>query len=90
MNALWLLDGEQTNPWCFKISDWKQELRTEILNEVKEQMTAMTKTILDELRDSHRPTQADPHPRATSGPTNLIDPKPHPAMLDINGILNAN
>lgn len=37
------------------LADWKQELHMEILNEVKGQMTAMTKTILDELKESQKP-----------------------------------
>ena len=84
MEAL-ALEEEQEEQWipsgCLAVSrptlggpkpvtDWKQELRTEIMNEVKEQMTAMTKTILDELRDSNRMSRVEPRPHAASGGTN--------------------
>lgn len=84
MEAL-ALEEEQEEEWmpsgCLPVSrptlcgpkpvtDWKQELRTEILNEVKEQMTAMTKTILDELRDSNRMGLVHPRPHAALGGSN--------------------
>lgn len=45
-------------------TDWKQELRTEIMKDVQEQITAMSKAILEELRAS-RPTAPRP-PRERS------------------------
>lgn len=41
-------------------TDWKKELRNEILQEVKEQMTEMTKTILAGLKDNVNPTVHPP------------------------------
>lgn len=82
MEAL-ALEEEQEEQWtpssCLAVSrptpgglksftDWKQELCAEVLSEVKEQMTTMTKTNLDELRDSQRLTQVGPRPHAAPGP----------------------
>lgn len=55
------------------LTEWKKELCSKILNEVKEQMNVMTKTILDELKDSHRPTLTGSH----QAPTELSGPEPH-------------
>ena len=40
--------------------DWKKELRNEILQEVKEHVSEMTKTILAELKDNVKPTTYTP------------------------------
>lgn len=60
-----------------------------ILSEEKEQMTAMTKTILDELRDPQRVTQVGPRPHAVPGPnhTIILNNNTHTIMLNTNGIL---
>lgn len=46
------------------VTDWKQELRTEIMKDVQEQIAAMSKAILEELR-ANRPTIPRP-PRERS------------------------
>lgn len=87
MEAL-VLEEEQDEQWppstCFAVgkqtpnpqptvTDWKKEFRNEILKEVRQQMTEMTKTILSELRDSGRQDTYSPqipHQRIHTSNTN--------------------
>lgn len=60
------LEEEQNDVWpatsCLAVSkhsdtssDWKQTFKAEILKEVREQMTVMTKTLLEELKNEQAP-----------------------------------
>lgn len=86
------LEEEQAEQWmpsdCFAVkkpsfdaskslTEWKKELCSEILNEVKEKITVMTKTILAELRDSHRPTLTGSRHHVASGPNRTQLTKGH-------------
>lgn len=78
------LEDEQGEHWppydCLAVSrtppthskfatDWKQQLRAEIMNDVKEQMSVMTKTILEELRGAASPPfDASRHPNQSPRP----------------------
>lgn len=76
------LEEEQNDTWpttsCFAVSrpsettpsDWKQTFKAEILKEVREQMTEMTKTLLEEFRNEQAPSfRAPPRERSHSDGT---------------------
>lgn len=52
-------------PDCSAVNDWKQAFKAEVLKEVKEQMTEMTKTLLEEIRNERPPLLRGP-PRERS------------------------
>ncbi|KAL2096401.1 hypothetical protein ACEWY4_008549 [Coilia grayii] len=47
-------------------TDWKRELHTEIMKDVKAQMAELSKTLLEELRRSHSSSPPPPRGRANS------------------------
>lgn len=61
--SICLVVGKQAIDPQPTVTDWKQEFKNEILQEVKDQMTQMTKTILSEIKDNvnMRPTPHMPH-----------------------------
>lgn len=68
-------------------SDWKAEFRKEIMREVQEQMSRLSKTLLDELRGNQHPPREDRRPeggwrgrRTSLPPTNGFkwDPQGRP------------
>ena len=84
------LEEEQEEQWmpsgCLAVSrsaysgskpvlDWKQELRSEILGEVKEQMTAMSKSILDELRELKTQTASAPQANSRMPDNHMQKPR---------------
>lgn len=51
------------------VADWKEQLRAEIMNDVKAQMSVMTKTILEEIRNTASPPlEAPRHPGRSPRP----------------------
>lgn len=77
------------------VSDWKVEFRNEIMKEVKEQMSQLSKTLVDELRGHQLPPQesAQPegrwrNPRAAAMPTNRFkwDPQGRPICSRCDGV----
>ncbi|KAL7837443.1 hypothetical protein SRHO_G00271540 [Serrasalmus rhombeus] len=78
------------------VSDWKVEFCNEIMREVKEQMSQLSKTLIDEFRGNQRPPQEAArskdrwrNPRTAAMPVNRFawDPQgprsPQPAMAGV-------
>ncbi|KAL7862813.1 hypothetical protein SRHO_G00117970 [Serrasalmus rhombeus] len=78
------------------VSDWKVEFRNEIMREVKEPMSQLSKTLIDEFRGNQRPPQEAArsegrwrNPRTAAMPVNRFawDPQgprsPQPAMAGV-------
>lgn len=62
------------------VTDWKQEFRNEILQEVKEHMAQMAKTIVSEMRDSgKREVNSTQAPLQRTPFNNRNDPRTRPA-----------